>query len=168
MNIEQALRYHAQKYPKMRPTDVVKLLYQSEFGGGHLIENPKRSLEWLESEYASTPHDTAIPACVPVGNGIIRVNLAALDVEVMPMERFNDIFVKSAEQIHGNEDSFRLKLSELIRLTDEGIFAFTQSELDEYLKKYAERGFPAVTHSPEFREAYHPAYRVVIEKLFTE
>ena len=31
------LRAHAEKYPLMRPQDAVKLVYQNEFGGGHLI-----------------------------------------------------------------------------------------------------------------------------------
>ena len=33
--LEQILQDHARKYPKMEPTDAVKLIYQNEFGGGH-------------------------------------------------------------------------------------------------------------------------------------
>ena len=28
---------HAKRYPLIQPTDAVKLIYQNEFGGGHLI-----------------------------------------------------------------------------------------------------------------------------------
>ncbi len=41
------------KYPQMQVEDAVKLLYQSEFGGGHMIADPEKSLarilwEWNE------------------------------------------------------------------------------------------------------------------------
>lgn len=35
---------HAARYPLMRPTDAVKLIYQGEFGSGHMIKTrPPRS-----------------------------------------------------------------------------------------------------------------------------
>lgn len=166
MNTGEVLRYHAELYPLMRPTDAVKLLYQNEFGGGHLIENPRSSLAWLISEYASVAHDNDAPLTIPIGNGIIRVNLAALDIKKLSIERFNDIFVESSGKIYGNPDSFKEKLRLLVSLNKSGLFGFSPAELDDYLTGYAERGYPAVSHSAEFREAYHPAYRVVSEKLF--
>ena len=33
--LSHILRNHAARYPAMEPTDAVKLLYQSEFGGSH-------------------------------------------------------------------------------------------------------------------------------------
>lgn len=41
------LDYHAKKYPLMRPADAVKLLYQNEFGIGHLISDTTHFLERL-------------------------------------------------------------------------------------------------------------------------
>ena len=35
--LKQILQEHAKRYPLMQPRDVVKLIYQNEFGGGHLI-----------------------------------------------------------------------------------------------------------------------------------
>ena len=32
--LDQILREHAMRYPKMQSTDAVKLIYQNEFGGG--------------------------------------------------------------------------------------------------------------------------------------
>lgn len=45
--LETILRDHASRYPRMEPTDAVKLVYQNEFGGGHLIRNPESCLEAL-------------------------------------------------------------------------------------------------------------------------
>lgn len=35
---------HAARYPLMRPTDAVKLIYQGEFGSGHMIKNEAAAL----------------------------------------------------------------------------------------------------------------------------
>ena len=44
---------HWSRYPGMQPEDGVKLLYQSEFGGGHMIPDPCKSLERLVQEQES-------------------------------------------------------------------------------------------------------------------
>lgn len=167
MTVEQVLRFHSKLYPLMRPTDAVKLLYQNEFGGGHLIENPRRSLEWLISEHKAVAHDAKCPLIVPLGNGVVRVNLAALNAEIISLESFNEIFVESAKLIHGEIGRFKDKLSVLVGLTDENVFAFSSSELAIYLNRYATDGYPPVSHSEEFRQAYRPSYRVVAQRLFS-
>ncbi len=163
--IEQVLRCHAARYPLMRCGDAVKVLYQNEFGGGHLIEDPSHSLAWLRCEYAATPRDPEIPLTVPLGNGIVRVQLAALDIAEMPLARLNDLFVESAKQIHGDIKSFQSKLRALVQLAREPLFTFSARELEGFLHDYAHRGYPPVHHSPQFRAAYCPSYRVVLEKL---
>ena len=49
--MRELLLKHMERYPKMQVTDTVKLLYQSEFGGGHMIVNPAKSLEWIRKEW---------------------------------------------------------------------------------------------------------------------
>ena len=45
------IKEHLKMYPKMHIQDVAKLLYQSEFGGGHLIADEHRSLMRIKAEY---------------------------------------------------------------------------------------------------------------------
>ena len=165
LTTEEVLRFHAQKFPCMRPTDAVKLLYQNEFGGGHLIEDPQRSLGWLVRECAAVVHDAAAEKTTPIGNGIVRVNLAALNTDVLPLEKLNEIFVRSSALVHGQLAVFQEKLTLLTDLTAQGAFGFSSAELEEYLAAYMKLGYPPVSHSQEFRDAYRPAYRVVLERL---
>ena len=51
------LKSHLEKYPKIQPQDVVKLIYQSEFGPGHMIKDPVSCRKWLEEEYAQVQPD---------------------------------------------------------------------------------------------------------------
>ena len=51
MNVKTILVNYQKQYPNMEFSDAVKLLYQSEFGGGHMIINPAKSLERLQQEW---------------------------------------------------------------------------------------------------------------------
>ena len=155
---------HAEKYPLMEPADAVKLLYQSEFGGGHLIKDPASCLNYLHQEYRTTPQTHNIPLTEEIGNGFVRVHLAALKEHDLSVAELGEIFLLSAAHLHGNVASFREKLSVLTKLTQHGNMPFSADALASYLKKYEQAGFPPVSHSEVYRSAYHPSYRVVSKK----
>lgn len=153
------LSAHAARYPKMEPTDAVKLLFQNEFGGGHLIRDPESCLGYLRREYASTPRRTDIPLYEDIGNQVLRVNLAALPEA--DLDALGNAFLRSAAAHRGNLDRFREKLEILRQLTAQGIFSFGPTELNAYLLDYEKAGFPPVSHSQTYRDAYRPAYRII-------
>ena len=150
---------HAKRYPLMQPADAVKLIYQNEFGGGHLIRDEQACLSYLHREYASVQKDPATQLYEDIGNGIVRVDLAALKEE--DLEQLGKAFIDSAAKHKGTLESFLSKLDVLRKLTAESIFAFDTNALDPYLSEYEAAGYPAVSHSPEYRQAYKPAYRIV-------
>lgn len=145
----------------MEPCDAVKLIFQNEFGGEHLICEPNATLAWLRAERAATPGD---PDAVPVediGNGMVRVALAALEFTDRALRELNRDFFRSA-QIHvGRRKTFLGKLDTLRLLAEEKAFAFTRQELEAYLERYISTGCCPLSHSPTYRAAYRPAYRVV-------
>ena len=112
---------HAKRYPLMQPRDAVKLIYQNEFGGGHLIRAVK-------------PEN---------------------------LEQLGRDFIRSAAKHKGTLDSFLNKLEVLQTLTTEGVFAFDLDALNTYLSEYKAAGYPAVSHSEQYRQAYKPAYRII-------
>ena len=141
---------HAARYPLMRPTDAVKLIYQGEFGSGHMIKNEVAALDRLRAEYAQIIHDETMPLYEYIGCGIARVNLAAVDTNVLPLERLNAAFAAAANGVHGSTAGFKAKLDTLKAVCAEGRFGFGTAELDEYLCKYEKAGFlnctPFVRH----------------------
>jgi hypothetical protein len=150
---------HAKRYPLMQPTDAVKLIYQNEFGGGHLIRDEQACLNYLRREYAAVEKDPTAPLYEDIGNGIIRVNLAAVKPE--DLEQLGQDFIASAAKHKGTLDSFLNKLEVLQTLTTEGVFAFDLDALNAYLSEYEAAGYPAVSHSEQYRQAYKPAYRII-------
>ena len=158
------LRTHAQKYPLMAPIDAVKLIFQNEFGGGHLISTEEKCLEYLVSEYKKTPQNGGA-LTENIGRGIVRVKLSALDSYGITPKELCCAFVRSAEMIKGSVEGLREKLALLSELTELDTFAFNSRQLSDYLSEYEKAGYPAVSHSEEYRKAYRPAYRIVLAEL---
>ena len=155
---------HAKRYPLMQPCDAVKLIYQNEFGGGHLIRDEQACLNYLRREYAAVEKDPTAPLYEDIGNGIVRVNLAAVKAE--DLERLGRAFIDSAAKHNGTMDSFLNKLEVLRKLANEGVFNFDTNALNAYLSEYEASGCPAVSHSPKYREVYKPAYRIIRKAYF--
>lgn len=183
--MREILLRHFETYPKMQVTDAVKLLYQSEFGGGHMIANPAKSLNWIKNEWAQMcetgetqvseriiKNSDAVEAGAEVspcgghdvlediGGGICRVSLQALADGLAP-ETLNQMFVKTADRTIGSVENFEKKLELLRELCAEGKTPFDTEELEQYLANYKAEGYPPVSHSEVYREHYHPSYRVV-------
>ena len=157
--LERILREHAKRYPLMQPTDAVKLIYQNEFGGGHLIRDEEACLNYLRREYADLEKDPTAPLYEDIGNGIVRVNLAAIEPE--DLDQLGKNFIDSAAKHKGTMDSFLNKLEVLRKLANEGVFNFDTNALNAYLSEYEAAGYPAVSHSEQYRQAYKPAYRII-------
>ena len=155
---------HAKRYPLMQPTDAVKLIYQNEFGGGHLIRDEQACLNYLRREYADLEKAPTTPLYEDIGNGIVRVNLAAVKPE--DLEQLGKNFIDSAAKHKGMLESFLNKLKVLEMLTAEGVFPFDTNALSAYLYEYKAAGYPAVSHSPKYREVYKPAYRIIRKAYF--
>ena len=158
------VKAHAHKYPLMQPCDVVKLLYQHEFGGGHLVTDEALSLQRLRAEAASLAADAGSPLREDIGNGYERLYLSPAVRQKLSLELLNRIFIASSKHAHGTQEAFQDKLAILRGMAAEHIFTFSISDLDCYLRQYREAGYPAVSHSAGYVSASHPAYRVVCKR----
>ena len=166
--LEQILRNHARKYPLMEPQDAVKLIYQNVFGGGHLIRDPAACRCALRHEYEDTPQDCDAPLLEYIGNGMVRVMLNALDASGYDPEQLGYDFVRSSCEHRGTLQGFLLKLDILRKVTVTGAFGFSSEELERYLYVYRQVGYPMVSHSERYRQAYKPAYRIVQLQILPE
>lgn len=158
--MKEILRKHLEHYPRMQIADVVKLLFQSEFGGGHMIASPAKSLMWIRQEWAdAAPNPDVLEE---IGDGMYRMYLSVLDQGLRP-ETLNQMFVRTADRKIGKKERFEQKLQGLLQGCERGEFPFRPAEVRAYLEEYQAQGYPPVSHSSLYRETYHPAYRVVAE-----
>lgn len=145
-------------YPHLQFQDLVKLIYQNEFGPGHLVPSEADSLNRLQAECASlNGKETRFE---DIGNGLCRLHLAEdLDIELTTLNR---MFVHTANTVTGTMQSFQDKLSVLLACCQKNLLPFTEAEAEAWLSKYRDQGYPLVSHSAAYRAAYSPAYRVVL------
>ncbi|NLC67359.1 MAG: hypothetical protein GX754_00935 [Clostridiaceae bacterium] len=186
MTLEEVLARHINSYPEIQIQDMVKLIYQNEFGRGHFIKDKKASLLKLEQEFSSLKKNLdkgsneSNNAHVgelfeDIGNNLVRLNLLPLLTKKcgtgtnpgagnnMPVElsTVNSFFVNTANSISGKKKRFEEKLGIFRKCCKDGLLPFTITEADNYLEDYRAKGYPPVSHSEIYRQAYRPAYRIV-------
>ncbi len=158
--LDEVLRVHACQYPLMEPADAVKLIYQHVMGGGHMVRDEAESLRRLQAELKETGRRD-IALAEPLGNGMARMQLGALEKAGLSIWTANRLFVLSAQQVQGNRAKLEAALATLRAACRQGLFGFDLTQLDAYLADYIRSGCPAPGHSDTYRRAYRPAYRVV-------
>lgn len=156
----------------MELTDAVKLLYQNEFGGGHMIKDEAASLRRLQEEAGKrnlnrgeNGNEGLSGLWEPVGNGLGRLSLDILGKGLRP-ETMNRMFVLTANATQGTIEGFEQKLELLEQCIEEKQLPFSMEAFREYRAAYKEQGYPAVSHSRAYHDAYDPAYRIVGEAFW--
>lgn len=157
----EVLRAQGARWPAMTAQDILKLLYQHSFGGGHLIRNRGEMTARLREEYLAARPVEGLPLFEPLGGGWARLNLAPARQAGLSAGLIGQMFWVSARQKAEGEP---LKgIDEWKSLAWQGAFPHcTLAQAEACLAEY--QGGP-VSHSEAYRQAYHPAYRVVDARL---
>ena len=156
--MENILKLHGEKYPKMTTQDFVKLIYQNEFGCGHFIADKNKSLERIKSEIINSAYEKTF--LENIGNGFTRLWLGKSTEDFISAELINKMFILSSEKT-GDINSFKNKLSVFYDLIKTERLNLSINEAETYLKEYQNKSFPMVSHSDIFHKFYNPTYRVI-------
>ncbi|HPF88311.1 MAG TPA: hypothetical protein PK537_09715 [Candidatus Limiplasma sp.] len=148
---------HRLRYALMQPQDFGKLAYQSAMGPEHLITDEQAAIKRIEQEWQSAP-DTDVPCNPePIGNGLCRFHMTAANYRADAVATLARLFIRSAAEHVKRPEALQAYLRTLEGLPVEG--------MEAWLTAYRQNGCPPVRHSEEFRNAYHPHYRVVMLSL---
>lgn len=166
MDLKEVLLMHGELYPRMQIQDMVKLVFQNEFGGGHLVRDEHASLHNLLAEWERIRLAGRKPPgyhFVDIGNGLCRLDLSVLNDTGVSPETVNRFFTNTAREIKGTLEGFERKLGVLKECCRSGLLGYSTGELEDYVAEYQRRGYPPVSHSDIYREEYSPAYRIIID-----
>lgn len=159
-DLHEILLQQFRQYPLMEVCDAVKLIFQSEFGGGHAVKDEYYCMRRIENEGSDLSIDQlSEPYFEEIGGGYCRMNLSSL--KVLPVEVLGKMFIVSANDNIGTVNGFEEKLSLLRDLCEQAKTSFSADALNRYLEEYRKSGYHPVSHSKAYSENYHPAYRVV-------
>jgi len=155
------VKSHLSLYPAMQPTDVIKLLYQRAFGGGHMIADPARAIAYLHEEYQTTVPQDAL-RIEDLGGDTVRLYLAG--IPAASLSTVGRLFVRSAADVRESGAQFQRWLDQFTHVVRAGETPFSPAEWEETLRAYRAEGCPMVRHTETYRRAYAPAYRVISKK----
>ena len=158
------------KYPKLQPQDIVKAMYQSEFGCSHFIDDEEKGMNFLLKEIAlndgfSGDENFKENLVEEIGENFCRINIRKIKKYGLSPETLFKLFKITSEIKTGDKDNFLSKLSLFENMCLSGDIDFNFDEVRNFISNYKKSGCPAVHHSENFREIYKPAYRVVDKKL---
>lgn len=146
----------------MQLKDIAKLLYQSEFGGEHMITDETNSLKRIQQEYTSLKSAHQLPQTIiePIGDNICRIYLSSL-TKGLSAEVLNQMFILSANHKKGSLLGLEEKINACIKACHDGRLHFSEEKAKLFFGNWKKDGYPAISHSAIYRKTYQPAYRVI-------
>lgn len=162
--MKEILLHHIATHPSMTPQDFLKLCFQATFGAEHLLTDPSRARSYFMQEWERTPESDSDPVEV-LSSRYVRIHLGAWKRIGLPAEWLFQIFYMTASTPSGAaEADLNKSLDTVDMLADAGSLPFSSACWREIRAEYHRCGGGAVHHSQIYRDAEHPAYRVVDRK----
>jgi len=163
-SIMVAFGAHLEGHPHARAEDLYKFLHQAVYGPGHAIPNRRAAAEYLERELETPgPPLEGEGSCEMLGGepALVRVNLRPYVAAGGKTELLLDAFVASANEDRGSTQRMQIVLRLAVSWLKCASRPDLSQELDALVAEVADKGYPAIHHSDDYREIYRPAYRVV-------
>ncbi|MBQ9929667.1 MAG: hypothetical protein IJO72_02670 [Oscillospiraceae bacterium] len=158
---KELLIQHVRAYPRLQIQDIFKFIHQSAFGCEHLVTSLENATARIESEFRAGVRQAQIE---PLDGAYCRVPLWLLKGGLQA-ETLGRLFVLSARQEENGRSALQKKLKIAGELVREGVLPFDAAVFEAEAARWEAEGYPAVRHSGVFREAYHPAYRVIASQF---
>ena len=172
-DIEKFVTWQMETYPESRLLDIYKSCFQDYMGAEHLVSDSKRVKAYLDEELETTTLDDLLPWYYePCGidSNYYRVSIRAIKENIISEEMLLDAFVRSANSVERpSVESWRDRWHVIIGTIDQMHLDLPHYEEDKlFIDSILSAGKYAISHSPEYREAYHPHYRIVERRIFEE
>ena len=159
------------QYPKARILDIYKSCFQDYMGAEHLVGDAASARAYLEQELETTTLDELMPwyyePCGINGN-YVRVSLRAVMEGKVQAGKLLDAFVRSAnDPERPTIETWKERWHEIIVVIDKmGLELPHQQEDKAFIEGVLAQGKYAISHSPDYREAYSPHYRIIKREIF--
>lgn len=166
MEFSYYLKKQFELHPSMQMQDLVKMCYQAVFGAEHLLMDIEKAKQYFYLEYEATPASHAIPLYEPISEDFCRVNLGAWKARGFHPEELFELFVATAGfHTEGTRTALNNCAKSAEKLIAKNIFPFSLDEWKEFYVAYKNNGMHPVHHSDAYRQAEHPAYRLIRKSL---
>ena len=170
-DIEGFVHRQLHTYPQLRLLDLYKSCFQDYMGAEHLVSDRQRVKAYLDEELSTTTLDDLMPwNYEPCGidSNYYRVSIRTIKENVISEEMLLDAFIRSANTPkRPSVEEWSKRWHVIIDAIDQmqlGLPNYLQDKA--FIDSILSAGKYAISHSPEYREAYHPHYRIVERSIF--
>ena len=159
--VSELVILHHEARPAMRARDAYKLLYQGVFGVGHIMG--PGAWDYLQNEAKNVDlndqREDPLMESVSIDGSVIRVNLRPYMREGYTLNHIMESMRNS--EIVGDPAQFVEMWEAFAELVWSGQLDFEHNEVDAINKALDRVNPQPMHHTLEYRNNYHPAYRVV-------
>ena len=170
-DIEGFVNRQLQSYPKSRLLDIYKSCFQDYMGAEHLVSDRKSVKAYLDEELNTTSLDELMPWYYePCGieSCYYRVSIRAIKEGIITEDQLLDAFISSANsETRPSVESWSDRWHMIIGTIDQMKLDLPDFQEDkQFIDSVLSVGKYAISHSPDYRNAYHPHYRIVEKRIF--
>jgi hypothetical protein len=150
--MKRCLIAQKKRYPLMNEEDVVKFAFQGMLGVGHLIRSEEDAVKRLQEEMSGLEPNPEEPYVEKISSDWLRMNLRAAKARGVTEADIAYMLCRSAQH-------------KPLSFTRQNVYNFcVKLDGSDRMKQAAakildENWLPG--HSQQYRETYHPAYRVL-------
>lgn len=160
-----------QNYPKSRLLDIYKSCFQDYMGAEHLVSDRQMVKAYLDEELNNTSLDDLMPWYYePCGidSSYYRVSIRAIKESLVSEDLLLNAFIRSANtENRPSVESWSKRWHKIIGTIDQMKLDLPNYQEDkQFIDSVLSVGKYAISHSPDYREAYHPHYRIVERSIF--
>ena len=171
LSIEGFVNRQLQIYPKSRLLDIYKSCFQDYMGAEHLVSDRQRVKAYLDEELNTTSLDDLMPWYYePCGidSSYYRVSIRAIKEGLISEDQLLDAFIRSAcSETRPSVESWSERWHKMIGTIDQMKLDLPNYQEDkQFIDSVLSAGKYAISHSPDYREAYRPHYRIVERSIF--
>ena len=170
-DIESFVSNQMQTYPKSRLLDIYKSCFQDYMGAEHLVSDKARVKAYLDEELSTTDIDALMPwyyePCGTDGS-YYRVSIRTIKEGIISEDQLLDAFIRSANaETRPSVELWSERWHQMMGTIDQMKLDLPNYQEDkQFIDSVLSIGRYAISHSPEYREAYHPHYRIVERSIF--
>ena len=169
-NIKTFVSQQMTEYPKSHLLDLYKSCFQDYMGAEHLVSDRERVKAYLDEEL-NTTNINDLPELYYEPCGIkgryVRVSLRAVKEGLITEDMLLAAFIRSANTKRPSVKSWRRKWHKIIGTIDKMNLNLPDYDREkQFLDSILSVGKYAISHSSDYREAYHPHYRIVERRIF--
>ena len=170
-DIQTFVQKQMETYPKSRLLDIYKSCFQDYMGAEHLVSDRQRVKAYLDEELQSTSLDSLMTWLYEpcgVDGRYVRVSIRAIKEGLIKEDMLLDAFIRSANTSERpSVDSWRDRWHVIIGTIEQMQLQLPNYDKDkQFIESILSAGKYAISHSPEYREAYRPHYRIVEKGIF--